>query len=337
MLMKRRTVLKVTSASAAGASLAMVPMRGFAQTNWDLANEYEATSLHGEVDQRFAERLAELTDGEITITHHFGGALGYDSVDHFDAVGDGALPMADTLLTQLGGIDPIFQLSSLPFLIKNIEEARVLWQVGRPYYEEVFEANNQVLLYASAWPPSGIWANQPIRTVEDLRQLEIRTYDANGTRTLRASAASPQQLSWSDVVPQLQAGGINAVLTSAEGGVAGNLFDQLNAFTEINYASPLNVGHMNRTEFDLLSTEQQEAVQQAAQDALEFTWENVAARTAQNYETMRDEGMTVETQPSDELMAHLQDAADVAIQDWLERTGERGEQVLAEFRNEVGR
>ena len=51
--------------------------------------------------------VAEKTDGgSVEVVVHYGGALGYKSADHFDAVGEGALEIADTYGGALGGIDP---------------------------------------------------------------------------------------------------------------------------------------------------------------------------------------------------------------------------------------
>ena len=75
--------LALAAALALGTGVA-----GAAEYNWDLANEYQASSIFGEGDAVFAEKLAELSGGRIKVTLHMGGALGYKSVDHFDAVGE---------------------------------------------------------------------------------------------------------------------------------------------------------------------------------------------------------------------------------------------------------
>ena len=68
--------------------------------------------------------LKEKSKGQIVITHHYGASLGYKSKDQFDAVTDGALPIADTYVGPLRGIHPIFLLSSLPFLARTIDDAK---------------------------------------------------------------------------------------------------------------------------------------------------------------------------------------------------------------------
>lgn len=304
---------------------------------WDMANEYQATSIHGEGDQRFAKLLEEKSKGQIVITLHFGASLGFKSKDQLDAVGDGAIPIADTYVGPLGGIDPMFLLPSLPFLASTTEEARILYEVAKPYYDEVFAANNQMLLYASPWPPSGIWGKRPIDSMGALKNLKIRTYDPNGTITLKAAKAAPIQLSWADVVPQLGTGGIDAVLTSAEGGVNAKFWEHLNHFTEINYAMPLNMVHINLDTFNGLTPALKKAVLEAAEETSVANWKGLKNRRAGNYASMKKNGVTVVTGVSPAYLKALSDAGQGALDQWLAKTGKKGEAIIAEYRKRAGK
>jgi len=304
---------------------------------WDMANEYNATSNHGEGDTFFAKALREKSRGQIEITLHFGASLGYKSKDQLDAVGDGAIPIADTYVGPLGGIDPMFLLPSLPFLAATTEEAATLFDVAKPYYEQIFAANNQKLLYASPWAPSGIWAKRPIDSIAALKNLKIRTYDPNGTITLQEAGAAPIQLSWADVVPQLGTGGIEAVLTSAEGGTNAKFWEHLSHFTEINYAMPLNMVHINLDVFNGLSPELQKAVLDAAAATSEHNWKGVNARNARNYATMRENSMTVVTGVSPDYLKALNAAGQRALDEWLVKTGDKGRTIIAEYKKRTGK
>ncbi|HET6468341.1 MAG TPA: TRAP transporter substrate-binding protein [Geminicoccaceae bacterium] len=328
-----RSRLTVTGAALA---LAFGAANADAAT-WDMPNEYNPTSIQAQGNKRFAEVLKEKTNGEIEIVHHFGGSLGYKSQDQFDAVGDGAVPIADTFIGPLGGFEPLFLLPSLPFLTANSEESRVLYEVAKPYYERIFEDNNQKLLFAEPWPPSGIWAKKPVAGTEDLKNLKIRSYDTSGTITLREAGAAPIQLSWADVVPQLGTGGIEAVLTSAEGGANAKFWEHLSDFTEINYAAPLNLVHMNLDVWNELSPEHQQAVLEAAAEAEAYTWELAKERVAQNYEEMRGHGMTITTDVPPEYLEALAEASKPALDDWLAKTGEEGRAILEEYRRRTGK
>ncbi len=324
--------LALAAALALGTGVA-----GAAEYNWDLANEYQASSIFGEGDAVFAEKLAELSGGRIKVTLHMGGALGYKSVDHFDAVGDGALPIADSYTGSWQGIDPIFTMPALPFLASTVEEARALYEAAKPYYEEVFAKNNQKLLVASPWPPSGMWGKKPLDATGAIKNLKIRTYDPNGTKTLKAAGAAPIQLSWADVVPQLTTGGIDAVLTSAEGGVNAKFWEHLNHFTEINYAMPLSMTHMNLDTYNDLPDELKQAVDAAAKAAEDRNWAAVVDRRRNNYETMKANGMTVVTGVDQAYLEALNKAGQQALSDWQAKMGERGEKIMAEYKKRTGK
>lgn len=298
---------------------------------WDMPNEYQATSIHGEGDQWFSKFLKDTTVGEIEIVHHFGGALGYKSAQQLDAVGDGAVPIADSYVGAFGGIDPIFLLPSLPFLAKTTREAKTLFEAARPHFERVFAKHNQILLYASPWPPSGIWGKKAVNSIGELKNLKIRTYDRNGTITLKAAGAAAVKLSWADVVPLLSTGGIQAVLTSAEGGVNAKFWEHLSHFTEINYAMPLSMVHMNKDVFDGLPDNLKKAVKASADAANDRNWREVITRRRLNYQTLKKNGVTVITRVPVEYLTALGDAGREALDDWYEKMGGDGEAIVAEY------
>ena len=78
---------------------------------WDMPNEYGETSISGESDKVFAERLAENSGDRIVVTNHFGGSLGYKSKDHWAAVEDSAVQIASTYTGVFAGFAPILLLN----------------------------------------------------------------------------------------------------------------------------------------------------------------------------------------------------------------------------------
>lgn len=330
------TTIKLTRLFA-GAALSLGMSAVSAAEVWDMVNEYNDSSLHAAAQILFADRVQEQADGEIQINHHFGGAMGYSSQDQFDAVGDGALPLANTNITTLGGINPVFLLSSLPFLVRDADEARTLWEVAKPAYAQIFEENNQILLWASPWTPAGLWSKDEVNDVEDFKKLKIRTWDTNGTQTIIEAGASAVQLNWGDVVPQLATGGINAVLTSTEGGANAKFWEHLKNFTPLNYSMSLNVSHMNKDVFDSLTEEQQEIILKAASEAEDLGWQEVVERQAQNVDDMEAHHVTVADVAPEELLELLAESSQPIIEDWLKRTGETGAEILENYRAAVGR
>ncbi|RQW62616.1 TRAP transporter substrate-binding protein [Vibrio viridaestus] len=302
-----------------------------AKVSLDFSNEYNTQSIHAQGDMYFIDKVKELTAGSVDITLHTGGSLGFKSADHFYAVSDNAVPLADTLAGTMAGINPIFLLSSLPFIVKNEDEAQLLYKIAKPYYEKVFTDNNEILLYASPWPASGIWSKSEVETKQELDGLKIRTYDKNGTLTFKNAGAAPVNLSWADVVPQLSTGGINAVLTSADAGASARFWEQLNSYSAIQYAIPLNMVHMNKDEFDALDEKQQAAILEAAKLTDEHNWKTVRTRVADNYKELKQNKVTILTDLPKPFMDNLQTSAKPALSDWLKETGDVGKTIMDEF------
>lgn len=315
-----------------GLLLATIAGTASAQTNMDMANEYPPNSIHAETADHFIRVLTDESEGAVAVTPHHGGALGYKSVDHYDAVGDGAVQIATSFSGSWSGINPIFLVSSLPFLATNLDDTRELYEATRPYYEAAMEADNQIFLYATPWPPSGFWAKKPIDTVEALQGLKIRSFDTPGTTTLVNAGAGPVQLSWADIVPQLTTNGIDAVLTSADGGASAQFWEYLSDFTEVNYALPLQVTHMNRDAFEALSEEEREALLEAARQTEAFGWDLLSSRVSENYATLSDNGVTVTTDVDPDLIANLQAAAEPVVTEWAERVGADAQDLLSTYR-----
>lgn len=332
-MISRRRMLQLAGASV---PVSFLP-GGFgsvalAAQSWDLACEYNATSYPVQLAGRFAEELAQRSGNALTVKIHPGASLGYKSADQFYAVADGALAMAFTLLPTLGGIDPLFEISTIPFMAVNLAEAQALTEIGRKHLSPVFEQNNQRQLFTETDPGSGIWAKRPIESVADLQGLRIRTFDANSTRTMEAAGAVPFQLAWADVVPQLAAGAIDAVLTSAEGGALIALWEHTPFFNELNYSMSAHAAHVNLESLNALPEELQEAVLAISGEIDAFIWENQSDRIAAANKRIADAGTTVVDTFSDDIFAHLRKAGEATLDTWLVRSGDAGRALLDEYR-----
>lgn len=317
-------------------SAAVLGMAALAQPaaaeSWDMANEYPVTSLHGQIADFFAKEVADRTGGEIEITVHHGGALGYKTVDHFDAVGDGAIQLATSPFSAWLGIDPLFQISALPFLAPTTADARRLYDIAKPDYEKVLADNGQVFLFATPWPPSGLWGNKAFESADDLVGVKIRTFDVTATELLKGVGAFPIKLAWSDVPAQLSTNAIDAVLTSANGGVGVQLWELQSHFTQVNYSSGLQAVHMSRDVWDGLSEDQQTAILEAAKAAEALGWQMAADSIAKDFATMREHGMTVVEEVPAEFTEFLNDAAKPVVDAWVEKIGARGAAILDAYR-----
>ena len=318
MEITRRTVLGLGAACLAFSAVAPA-----ADTvNWDMPNEYGATSIPAEADRLFAARVKEKSGGTLIITNHFGGSLGYKSRDHWSAVEDGAVPIASTYTGVFAGIDPIFQLQSLPFVATNPEESKALLDAMRPWLETAFAKGGQKYLLGAPWTPVGIWAKKMITDAEGLKNLKIRSYDKTGTLTLKNAGAAAIQLSWADVVPALSTGTIEAVLTSDEGGLSAKFYEYMDHFHHVGFTMGTNMIHMSQASFDELSPELQQAVLDAAAEVETEAWANINDRIALNVKRLEENGVTSVTDVPGAFIQHLRESGDPVTAEWRELFGE---------------
>lgn len=320
--------LRTTTAGAL--ALTLVAGAAQAQVRLDLSSEIPPASIHAQMADFFAEAVAEESGGEVLITPHHGGALGFRGADHFDAVADGAVDLATSFGGGWVGIEPVFLVSSLPFLAPSLEEYRLLYEASRPFYEEAFEANNQVMVFATPWPATGFFANKPLDSLEAMAGVRMRSYDAPSTATMANLGASPLQLTWADTIPQLNTGAVDAVMTSADAAVAASLWEQQSHFTEVNYAMPLQFVHMNRDVYQSLTDDQRAALHRAAERTVDHAWSRLEAGVVEAYATLEANGVTVITDISPEFDAALREAGQSSIDEWVARFGP-GQELLDSF------
>jgi TRAP-type C4-dicarboxylate transport system substrate-binding protein len=301
-----------------------------AETAWRMATEYPATAMPGEGVRHFAEAATRLSAGALVVRPGFDAPDGLRSAAMPRAVAEGRLEAADAFTGALAGEAPIFELSALPFLTASTADTARLLRIARPAYEAALAARGLSLLYATPWPATGLWSRAPVTGPEALRGLRVRTYDAAGTQVLRAAGAAPERISFADALPRLRTGGLDAVLSSGDGGAGARLWEVLPHFTAIGYASPLSLAFCGTAALAALPEAARRAVEQAARETEARQFEAVATRQVENEARMRANGVTIADAPA--LREALARAAAPVLADWAARAGAEGEAILAAFR-----
>lgn len=307
----------------------------YSATKIDLATTYSGANLHAETCREFAKRIKEATGGDVIVTVHEGGALGMKDEDHFNAVADGIVPIASVLMGAAIGTSPLFGLSTLPFLVADFHEAKLLHDIARLYYDKEAKRFNQLILYTAPWPPSAIHAKRPINTYDDLKGLRIRTYDKNGTNVLKKAGANAVVMSWGDVYPALATGTIDSVLTASTSAVAGKFWEVLSDTTRVNFAIPLNMININLDTFNRLSKKNQEIFLKVGQEMEVRQWKIAEDVMDEEEAILKKNGMNIHPKISDELARRLKDSGRTIIDAWVKKTGQTGKQIIDEFEKNV--
>lgn len=313
--MSRKKTLSFLVAALLSSAVA-VPA-AFAQIKISLINEYPATSITASADLAFAEHVKTLSDGALHVETLQESDNPYKGADQVDAVTHGRVQMGTLFGGILGARDSLFLLSSLPFAARDFEQARAIYTCAKPALEERAARLNARLLYVTPWPPSGIWSVEPLDNEAALGQLKVRTYDETSKSVFERLGAQSVHLPYSALAEKLAADEVNAVLTSGDGGAGRSLWDHLPHFTAVNYSIPLSYTIINNDVWNSLDNEHQAVLTQAAEQVEQASWNGVEQRINANYTRMRDNNMTLNTEPSSSVMDALKKAGADETGVWL--------------------
>ena len=115
MKLGRRAALKAGVGVGALAAAGMPSIAGAqAPMKLDLATVWPDGNFHTKNAKVFAEEIAKATGGQVQITVHSGGSLGYKGPEQLNAVRDGLVPMAD-ILNISRSATPLLGIEGVPF------------------------------------------------------------------------------------------------------------------------------------------------------------------------------------------------------------------------------
>ena len=237
-----------------------------AKTTWNANSVWPPKNNHSVGLTEFAEKVKTATKGELELAVSSGGALGYKGPELLKVVRDGLVPVSDMLISGVAGDEKIFQIVTLPFLVRDFKELKMLIDMSRPAFDKAAAKWNQKILYIAPWPGAGLWTKKKITTVADMKGLKTRTYDKNGALVMEAVGATPLALPFSEVYTSLQTGVIDSVMTSTPTAVDAKFWEVLKYYEPLNITIATDMTNVNLKAFQKLPKAQQDALVKAGKE-----------------------------------------------------------------------
>ena len=302
-----------------------------AQTRWDLAAPWGPTEFHTKNLETFAEKVKEVTKGEVLISVKAGGQLGIKGPESLRAARDGIVPLIDMSLPQQVGDEPVLGFDALPYLADNFDELKLAQSLVMADYEKVFAKHNQKLLYMVPWPNIYIFSKKPVKTLADLKGQKMRTFDKNSTDLMTKLGMTPVQLVIADVVPALASGGLDATSTSAGTAAAQKYWEFTKFAYQTNHGWTTNGLVVNLDAWKKLKPEHQAAIEKLAKELQPQFWDIAKAEDAKASALLRQNGMTVEmADPA--MITEMRKVAIPLWDDFAKNVGGTVPVALAEYR-----
>ncbi|MEY4795150.1 MAG: hypothetical protein RL724_2086 [Pseudomonadota bacterium] len=322
--------MNFTKRAAMAALLALSAGTAQAQTRWNMATAYADGNFHTRNIRAFIEDVEKSTNGALSIQLHSNATL-LTMPNIKRGVQSGQVQMGEVLLSVHGNEDPFFEVDGVPFLADTWEATAALNNAADPFVRARLERQGLTPLYMVPWPSQGFYTRTEIKSVEDLRGQRFRSYNVLTTRMAELMGAAPVTVQVAEIPQAFATGVIAAMFTSAQTGVDTAAWDYARVFTDVGGMRAKNYVFANTRAFRALDEGTRNAVLAAAQRAAVRGLAEAKAAENEMSERLRSRGMQVVT-PSAQLMTQLREIGARQTQEWAQRAGPEGAQVLERYR-----
>lgn len=171
--------------------------------------------------ERWKTEVEERTKGKVRVNTFPGGTL-LDAMNMMDGVIAGQADIGNLAMSYQPGRFVVTNAMALPLGIPSAKVgSRVLWELFDKYNPEEFSRVKVLAMFTTA--PTNIMSRTPLRTLEDMRGMNLRAPGGSGP-VLSAWGANPVGMPQTDAPEALQ-----------KGVVVGN-FSSLEVMKDFNYA-----------------------------------------------------------------------------------------------------
>lgn len=270
-----------------------------------LSHQWSAKDIRHQVAQIVADGVAKAdVDLEIKI---FGSKSLFKPREQYRPLSRGQLDMTVLPLSYAGGQQPAFNLTLMPGLVKNHDHAARL--SNSPFMEalEVKLAEDDVMVLVHGYLAGGfVGKDKCITHPDDVAGLQTRAAGKAFEQMLAGADASITSMASSEIYNAMQTGILNAANTSSSSFVSYRIYEQVSCYTPAGDVAlwfmyqPLL---MNKSTFEGLSAEQQEALLEASAKAEAFYLEEAKKQDAASEAVFREAGVEIATMSPEDFEA----------------------------------
>lgn len=272
----------------------------------------------------FAQNVEKLTNGRVKIKIYPAGTLGAPA-QLPEIVKTGVADIAFIFPSMTAGRFPRTSAFDLPFLFSSsTQTTRVAYELFDRYLADDYKDYKVLWLYAS--DTGQIYsATRPIKTLEDLKGMKMRTPSATMSDALKRLGANPVGLPITELQMALDKHVIDGALTPNTVVADFKLYHQIKHITQADVYVSLLAVLMNKKKFDSLPPYAKKAIEQAAGKQ----WGLHAARIYDDYaaetvRTMRTGGKVAIYDLSATEKKKLQERLKGMESDWIKKNSGRG-------------
>lgn len=317
MKVTRRNFIATACAGAAAAMMSLPAYAAPIQLN--LADVLPDGNFMVQNAKRFADEVAKQTNGEVIINIRAGGSLGFKGPEQMRAVRDGMVPMADILLSQQIGDEPMFGIEGVPFLVSSQADLKALHKFVRPEFEKIAEKKyNQKILYMVPSPGQYLFLKTKTDKVDGLKGIKIRGADKMTVDTVTSIGMSGVLIPFGELIPALASGRVDGVATSATTGVDAKFWEFMKYVYPTNHTWSTNMVNINLDSWKKIPAQHQKTIEAIADKLEPEFWAVSANADVESLKKLNANGMEV-VSVNAAMMTDMRKKATPLLDEYLKR------------------
>lgn len=327
----------LTTAMLAAGFSAMLAAPAAAQTTLIYGEPGPNRGARAEATQWFADEVAELSGGDLTLDITWGGAL-FSEKAAVQSLRDGVADLGSVIGVYFPQEMVAYGIADLP--INNPDP----W-VGMKATDALMRNNEQIkanlaaqnLVYVGTYTTSAVQMGckgPAVTSIEQIQGKKVRGVGAYG-QTFRDLGATLVDMTVYEAYQGLESGLIDCTQTYSYLVKALKFDEVFDSYTFIDWGQIGALGIlMNKSMFDSLSAEQQDIIMTAGEGLADEFGRIIGEANAESIQVLEDAGKEI-VRFTDEDRAKLDEAGQTYIDEWVARadaSGLDGQALLDEYR-----
>ncbi len=240
-----------------------------------IAGNFSSNAKHiDQVERPFFTNLPKILGTPMAINYNPMDTVGVQAADALRMLRSGTFDVMSVQIGMAARDDPFFEGVDLIGVSTNLVDLRKAVDAYRTAFDERLQKrfNAKVL---TLWPfgPQVFYCNKPIKTLDDIKGLKVRSFTPSMAALIQSLGATPVTMQFSEVYPALQRGVANCGVTSPSSGNAGKWPEVTSHFLPLSVSGSVQGHFMNLDYWKKLSPESQAKTLAAFKNMEDQMWQ----------------------------------------------------------------
>lgn len=257
------------------------------------ASQFDENHAFTKTMREFERLVGECYSGDVTFEMHLNSELGLEK-DYFENMSQGiAVDYAVFSPAHASTFSQMAPLMDMPFLFRDLDHWRKVMDSDAldPIADDIRDKANVLLIGYAGGGTRNVFANRPVRNMEELKDLPIRMQGAPiWTRVFEALGAAPTVIAYNEVYSAIQTGVIAAAENEAAGIEQMKFYEVAPDLSLTRHAITVRPLGFSNTTFERLDPELQDCIMKSGKAAGKLGRDTESSEDAEKLKAMQDKG-----------------------------------------------